>query len=182
MVKALNEIDPKWMNYPGYILVGSHSPNTDKLGEVLAKIKHFREQKFPILGLCMGMQFMCIEYMRNVWGVKIANTTELDGKTTVPVIHKLPNLRVGIAMVGDRLESHWHNYAFNPDYTQLFEKDWDMVFTDNILEEMKLKKHPFCVGVQYHPEYENIKGKPHPILKAFIHHAKLASQVVADAR
>lgn len=41
-------------------------------------IKYARENKIPFLGICFGMQMAVIETMRNVCGVKNANTTEFD--------------------------------------------------------------------------------------------------------
>ena len=44
----------------------------------IAAVKYAREHKIPFLGICFGMQMAVIETMRNVLGVKNANTTELD--------------------------------------------------------------------------------------------------------
>ena len=41
-------------------------------------IKYAREHNIPFLGICLGMQLSVIEIMRNVLGVKNANTTEFD--------------------------------------------------------------------------------------------------------
>lgn len=41
-------------------------------------IKYAREHKIPFLGICFGMQMAVIETMRNVCGIKNANTTEFD--------------------------------------------------------------------------------------------------------
>ena len=41
-------------------------------------VKYAREHKIPFLGICFGMQMAVIEIMRNILGVKNANTTELD--------------------------------------------------------------------------------------------------------
>jgi CTP synthase len=48
--------------------------------------KYARENKVPYLGLCLGMQLMCIEFARNVLGHEDANSTEFDRSTTYPVI------------------------------------------------------------------------------------------------
>ncbi len=53
-------------------------------------IKFAREKKIPYLGLCYGMQLACIEYARNVLGMKDANSTEIDKKTAHPIIHDIP--------------------------------------------------------------------------------------------
>ena len=47
------------------------------LGKMNA-IKYAREHNIPFLGICLGMQLSVIEIMRNVLGVKNANTTEFD--------------------------------------------------------------------------------------------------------
>lgn len=44
----------------------------------IAAVKYAREHKVPFLGICFGMQMAVIETMRNVLGIKNANTTELD--------------------------------------------------------------------------------------------------------
>ena len=46
-------------------------------GKITA-IKYARENKIPFLGICLGMQMAVIETMRNVAGIKNANTTEFD--------------------------------------------------------------------------------------------------------
>jgi len=48
-------------------------------------IKYAREHKVPFLGICFGMQMAVIETMRNLCGIKNANTTELD-ENCEPVI------------------------------------------------------------------------------------------------
>ena len=44
----------------------------------IAAVRYARENKIPFLGICFGMQMAVIETMRNVLGIKNANTTELD--------------------------------------------------------------------------------------------------------
>ena len=44
----------------------------------IAAVKYAREHKIPFFGICFGMQMAVIETMRNVLGIKNANTTELD--------------------------------------------------------------------------------------------------------
>ena len=48
-------------------------------------IKYAREHKVPFFGICFGMQMAVIETMRNICGIKNANTTELD-ENCEPVI------------------------------------------------------------------------------------------------
>jgi CTP synthase len=53
-------------------------------------IKFAREQKVPYLGLCYGMQLAVVEFARHVAGWKDANTTEVNPKSSHPVIHIIP--------------------------------------------------------------------------------------------
>lgn len=53
-------------------------------------VEFARKNKIPFLGLCYGMQIACIEYARNVCGLKNANTTEIDKNTPHPVIDIMP--------------------------------------------------------------------------------------------
>ncbi len=166
--KALDEIDSKWRDYKGVIVLGSHAP-TD-IEEKIRLIKEARENNVPCLGICMGMQLMAIEYARNILGILDATSEEIGPGT--PIIKKLPEMRVGIRPVvwkgKTSMESHWHHYGFNNEFYAMF-GDWEMVFTDRIAEVMQLKTgHPFMVGLQFHPEYQSSKKHPHPLLANFI--------------
>jgi CTP synthase len=52
----------------------------------LKAIQYARENKIPYFGLCYGMQLAVVEFARNVAKIKGAHTTEIDPKTTNPVI------------------------------------------------------------------------------------------------
>src|SRR3989344_3009896 len=56
----------------------------------IAAIQHARENDIPILGLCLGMQLMVIEYARNVCGIKGATSGEFDAKAEHKVIDIMP--------------------------------------------------------------------------------------------
>ncbi|GAB6189450.1 CTP synthase [Marinitoga arctica] len=78
-------------------------------------------------------------------------------------------------------ERHRHRYEVNLEkFSELFAYP-DDENTDNKLiisaksdfvEAIEIKKHPFFIGVQYHPELKSKVGKPHPIFKAFIEKLK----------
>lgn len=63
----------------------------------IAAIRYVREHKIPYLGLCFGMQMACIEFARNVLGLKHANSEEADARTPHPVIHIMPNQKEYLA-------------------------------------------------------------------------------------
>ena len=45
-----------------------------------------------------------------------------------------------------------------------------------LAELIELRKHPYFVGCQYHPEFQSKPNKPHPLFRGFIA-AALACQV-----
>ena len=72
------------------------------------------------------------------------------------------------------LERHRHRYEFSNEFRALFEnKGLVLAGTspdETLVEivELPLDKHPFFVGVQFHPEFKSRPLNPHPLFKAFI--------------
>jgi len=56
----------------------------------LKAIQYARENKVPFLGLCYGMQLACVEFARNVVGLKDADTEEINPKAKDLIIHSIP--------------------------------------------------------------------------------------------
>ena len=50
-------------------------------------ITYARENKIPLLGICLGMQLAIIEFARNVLGITQANSSEFDKHCKEPVIY-----------------------------------------------------------------------------------------------
>jgi CTP synthase len=164
-------------------------------GKVLTA-QYARENKVPMLGICLGMQIMTIEFARNVLGHTKANSMEFDTSTPDPVISimeeqknvvdKGGTMRLGawkcslknasklydIYGAKNISERHRHRYEFNSDYLQEFEKNGFLATGINpetgLVEALEMPDHPFYVGVQYHPEYKSTVATPHPLFKAFI--------------
>jgi len=59
----------------------------------ISAARYARENKVPYLGLCLGMQTMCIEFARHALGAEDANSTEFDRATQHPIIDLLPDQR-----------------------------------------------------------------------------------------
>jgi CTP synthase len=66
----------------------------------LGALRFARENKIPVLGLCLGLQCMVIEFARNVAGLAGASSTEFDPATPVPVIATMAE-QVDIINSGD---------------------------------------------------------------------------------
>jgi CTP synthase len=115
---------------------------------MIRAILYARKSRTPYFGICLGMQTACIEYARNVCGLKEADSTEFDLDTPYPVIFKLRDLvnveelggtmRLGAwpcRLAADSLvreiyggveeisERHRHRYEFNPEFRETLEKD-----------------------------------------------------------
>ncbi|HEM56490.1 MAG TPA: CTP synthase [Thermodesulfobium narugense] len=155
-----------------------------------------RENNIPYFGLCLGMQIMCIEFARNVLGLKGANSTEFDENTKFPVIDlmeeqkrivdKGATMRLGAfpcKLVDNTLakraynqnlvfERHRHRYEFN----NLFKKDFEEhgmiasgIFEEkNLVEIVELRGHKWYLGTQFHPEFKSRPNKPHPLFFDFM--------------
>jgi len=49
-------------------------------------VRYAREHKVPYLGICLGLQIAIIDFARHEVGLKDANSTEFNAKTTHPVV------------------------------------------------------------------------------------------------
>ncbi|MGE5308980.1 MAG: CTP synthase [Deltaproteobacteria bacterium] len=159
-------------------------------------IRYARENRIPFLGLCLGMQCAVIEFSRNVCGLKDCNSTEFKAKAKTPIICLLKEqhdvtdmggtMRLGaypckikkntltasLYRKGLIMERHRHRYEFNNKYRKLLEKK-GLVFAGiyprrNLVEIIELKKHPFFVAVQFHPEFKSKPDQAHPLFAGFI--------------
>jgi CTP synthase len=159
-------------------------------------VQFARENQIPFLGICLGMQCAVIEFARNVLQLEDANTTEIATKTSAPVIDMMeeqknisdyggtmrlgayscqlkPNSNIGKAFHSDVIsERHRHRYEFNNKYLNDF-KSAGMVATGTnpdtgLVEVVEIPKHPWFVGVQFHPEYKSTVDEPHPLFVAFV--------------
>jgi CTP synthase len=108
---------------------------------MIKAINYARRSKTPYFGICLGMQTACIEFARNVCGLKDADSTEFNPDTPFPIIFKLRDLvdveelggtmRLGAwkcRLAPDSLaqeiyrnsdeisERHRHRYEFNPEF------------------------------------------------------------------
>ena len=111
----------------------------------LGALKFARENKIPVLGLCLGLQCMVIEFARNVVGLRGATSSEFEPAAQYPVIAtmaeqvaKLENSEMGGTMrlglyeaklqsgsiveelygASSATERHRHRYEVNNSYRE----------------------------------------------------------------
>jgi CTP synthase len=115
---------------------------------MLRAIRYARKSGTPYFGICLGMQTACVEFARDVCGLRDADSTEFNSDTPFPIIFKLRDL-VGIDELGGTMrlgawqcelkegslvrdiynnspeisERHRHRYEFNPEFRAVLEKE-----------------------------------------------------------
>lgn len=164
-------------------------------GKITA-IQYLREHNIPTLGICLGMQAMCIEFARNVLGYADANSTEFNELTQHDIIdlmadqktmlNKGGTMRLGAypcalksgsklaAIYGQEQvnERHRHRYEFNNKFRKAFEAHGMSCAgihpVSDLVEVVELTNHPWFIGVQYHPEYSSTVLHPHPLFVDFV--------------
>ena len=163
---------------------------------MLNAIRYARETGTPYFGICLGMQTACIEYARNVCGLKDANSGEFDPATPYRIIYKLREL-TGVEEMGGTMrlgawdcvlepgslaaqaygtheisERHRHRYEFNREYEAVLTGGGLRITGTTpdatYVEIVEIPTHPFFLGCQFHPEFKSKPLEPHPIFRDFI--------------
>ncbi|MBI1909084.1 MAG: CTP synthase [Deltaproteobacteria bacterium] len=164
-------------------------------------IRYARENKIPFFGICLGMQLAVIEVARHLCNLKDANSSEFNPHTPHPVISlmeeqkavvtKGATMRLGsypcrvekgsnaFAAYSEKeiSERHRHRYEFNNSYEEKLSQKGLVVSgvcpEGNLVEIVELKKHPWFLGCQFHPEFKSRPMHPHPLFASFIKAAAL---------
>jgi CTP synthase len=163
---------------------------------MLNAIRFAREEAVPFFGICLGMQTACIEYARNVCGLKGANSGEFDPATPYRIIYKLREL-TGVEEMGGTMrlgawdcimepgslaaqaygateisERHRHRYEFNREYEAILTgaglRLTGTTPDATYVEIVEIPTHPFFLGCQFHPEFKSKPLEPHPLFRDFI--------------
>jgi CTP synthase len=159
-------------------------------------VRFARESGVPILGICLGLQMMVIEYARHLLGLKQANTREVDPRTPDAVIDLLETqrevekkggtMRLGAYpcdLLGGSLaaslyrrsrisERHRHRFEVNNKYRAELEraglKSTGTSPDGALVEIMELPDHPWFLGCQFHPELKSRPLECHPLFRGLI--------------
>jgi CTP synthase len=164
---------------------------------MLNAIRYARENQVPYFGICLGMQTACIEFARNVCGLKDANSSEFDPASQHRIIYKLREL-LGVEEMGGTMrlgawtcilqedtlasrayggateisERHRHRYEFNREYEALLTGGGLRISGTTpdatYVEIVELPGHPYFLGCQFHPEFKSKPLEPHPLFREFI--------------
>jgi CTP synthase len=189
-----NVVAERLANADGIIIPGGFGDRGIE-GKIRA-VRYARENGIPILGICLGLQMMVIEYARNVLGLKRANSREFDAAATDAVIdlmeaqrevdHKGGTMRLGaypcniksgsIAAALYRKtkisERHRHRYEVNNAYRARLEKAGLKATGTSpdatLVEIMELPDHPWFLGCQFHPELKSRPLECHPLFRGLI--------------
>ncbi|MCA1032130.1 CTP synthase [Bacillus timonensis] len=172
----------------------------------IATMQYARENKVPLLGICLGMQLASVEFARNVLGLEGAHSAEINPETPYPIIDLLPEqkdiedlggtLRLGLypckinegtkayEAYQDEViyERHRHRYEFNNQFRQQMENA-GFIFSGTspdgrLVEIIELKDHPWFVASQFHPEFTSRPTRPQPLFREFIHASLKASEKI----
>ncbi len=164
-------------------------------------IKYARENNIPFLGICLGMQMAVVEFARNVLGIKDANSAEFDETCKNPVIHIMEDqkeidqkggtMRLGkypckikkdtlaykMYQEENILERHRHRFEYNNDYKERLEKEGLICSgtspNEKLVEIVEIKKHPYFIAVQFHPEFKSRPNRPSPLFVGLVKAAKI---------
>ena len=163
---------------------------------MLNAIKYAREKQVPYFGICLGMQTACIEFARNVCGLKDANSSEFDPASQHRIIYKLREL-LGVEEMGGTMrlgawtcvlqedslagraygateisERHRHRYEFNREYEALLTGGGLQITGTTpdatYVEIVEIPGHPYFLGCQFHPEFKSKPLEPHPLFREFV--------------
>jgi len=162
----------------------------------LETVRYARLNKVPMFGICLGLQCAIVEFARNVCGIQDAISSEFDPNGGNQVISLMPDqaevtekggtMRLGAypcelkegtlvrKIYGESLvsERHRHRYEVNNKYRELLASH-GMVFSGlspnrPLVEIIELKRHPWFIGCQFHPELKSRPMRPHPLFRDFV--------------
>ena len=193
-IKSDKDAEKIFSNMDGILLLPGFGSRGSE-GKILS-CKFAREKSIPFLGICLGLQCAVIEFARNICGLKDANSTEFNKKTTYPVIELMESqkaikrkggtMRLGAydckVKPGTKTyaayrkkqvsERHRHRWEVNNRYRDRLEKN-GMIISGvneelNLVEIIELTDHPWYVAGQFHPELKSRVSKAHPLFREFI--------------
>jgi len=171
----------------------------------IAAVRYARENEIPYFGICLGMQCAVMEFATGVCELPDAYSSEFKKDTPDPVIHLMESqrkiykkggtMRLGAypCVISDGTkakdaygkakinERHRHRYEFNNEYREAM-SDNGLIFSGlspdgELVEIVEYPEHPWFVACQFHPEFQSIPMRPHPLFSSFIEAAMIRRKV-----
>lgn len=189
-----SNVEAKLESANGVILLGGFGENGTE--GMIETAKYARENNVPLLGICLGMQIIVIEFARNVLGYENATSTEFDQKTPYPVVDRVVDqskitdkskrmsngifpcvlsknsLAYSIYKSAIIEECFRHGYEFNTKYKKEYlDHGMRLSGTSNnhqSIDVVEIPANTFYLGVQFHPEFKSTISKPHPLFVGLI--------------
>ena len=181
----------------GFVVPGGFGDTgIENMIRLITAVRKLRSK--PLLGICLGMQLMCIEFARNVLKIDAGSAEFGNGSEEVVKVmideEKLGGtMRLGshkvtlengsyISEIYDTQfisERHRHRYDVNPEYVEWLERGGLEVSGKSeagLVESIELSNIEYLlpryyIGVQYHPEYKSTPMNPHPLFAELINRA-----------
>jgi CTP synthase len=180
-------------NFDGVLVPGGFGSRGTE-GKIRA-VNYARMKSKPFLGICFGFQLAVVEFARGL-GMRDANSTEINPKTTSPVIDLMPEQRnvedkgatmrlgghditVKPGTMAHRLygsaairERHRHRYEVSSDYIERITAAGGLfsAWSDNQrrMEIFEIPSHYYFLATQFHAEFKSRPGRPSPPYFGFV--------------
>ena len=125
----------------------------------------------PFLGICLGMQLMFEKGYEFEECDGLGGTMRLGAyECVIKPKSLLSEIYEGKKSINER---HRHRFEANPRYKKDYEKNGLIISGESsgLIEVVELAKHPFFIGVQFHPEFTSHLVRANPVILAFIKEA-----------
>ena len=125
--------------------------------------EYSKEKDIPILGICAGMQLICLNEVKEENILRKVNDEDTHQVIDERYVHKiiLEDDNILMDILGQK------EFMVNSKHTYCVDKIGDLKLLakseDNIIEAVQVKNKKFILGLQWHPEsmftYDNIQYK-----------------------
>ena len=128
-----------------------------------------KKTKFPVIGLVTEWTDASGKIEQRTENSNLGGTMRLGGQKCLIKKHSLSHKLYKKLTITER---HRHRYEVNPEFkANLISGGMDIVGTSldgNLAEMIEIKKHPWFIGCQFHPEFTSNPRDGHPLFNDFI--------------
>ena len=132
----------------------------DGIDGKIEAVRYARENGVPLLGICLGMQLAVIEFMRNVVGIKDANSTEFIPDCKNPVVCLMKKWQCNNGDIAERTYDYDLGGTMRlGEYTSVLEPRTLAVSIYNDDEIKERHRHRYEINSEYIDVIEKNGGK-----------------------